>query len=371
MALKIGSKIMEMRKRKGMTQEQLADTLGVSAPAVSKWETDSSYPDITLLCPLARALDTDVDTLLAFEENLTEERLGECMVGITALGREGKIRDAEAELDRLLHLYPSDIRLKFNAVIMLTFLEMNVPERNEEDTARWAQRKKELIRAVYDDGNPAFYMSSISMLVSMALAEGDLEQAESLMKETLTNTADFTALWVRLYIQKGEKDKALATAQRQLYKLTGEMKTCLISMLRQDMVADIDQRLEICEVIRTMDEMFRVGAGYDSGLFAEIFLEAGRKEECLTHLEQLVDGLLRPMESPNPLLFAPAITVSTEQPAATEEMRMTILHGLEKDDCFEELRSEERFQELIRRLKDSLQSLDGSGQSGAEVSARA
>ena len=53
---KIGGNIAALRKAKGLTQEQLADMLGVSAPAVSKWETGSSYPDISLLCPLARAL---------------------------------------------------------------------------------------------------------------------------------------------------------------------------------------------------------------------------------------------------------------------------------------------------------------------------
>ena len=51
---KIGAQIAALRRTKGLTQEQLAEMLGVSAPAVSKWETDSSYPDITLLCPLAR-----------------------------------------------------------------------------------------------------------------------------------------------------------------------------------------------------------------------------------------------------------------------------------------------------------------------------
>lgn len=43
MDLKIGGRIAEMRKAKGMTQEQLAAALGVSAPAVSKWETGVSH----------------------------------------------------------------------------------------------------------------------------------------------------------------------------------------------------------------------------------------------------------------------------------------------------------------------------------------
>ena len=67
-SLNIGSNIAALRKEKGLTQEQLASIIGVSAPAVSKWETGNSYPDITLLCPLARDLGTHVDTLLQFED---------------------------------------------------------------------------------------------------------------------------------------------------------------------------------------------------------------------------------------------------------------------------------------------------------------
>lgn len=45
---------------KHMTQEQMAGYLGVTAPAVHKWEKGTSYPDITLLPALARLLDTDL-----------------------------------------------------------------------------------------------------------------------------------------------------------------------------------------------------------------------------------------------------------------------------------------------------------------------
>ena len=63
MELQIGKIIMQTRREKGMTQETLADMVGVSAAAVSKWETCASYPDITLLPPLARALGLSVDAL--------------------------------------------------------------------------------------------------------------------------------------------------------------------------------------------------------------------------------------------------------------------------------------------------------------------
>ena len=54
----IGAVILSLRKQRGMTQEQLAEAVGVSPPAVSKWETCSNCPDVALLAPIARALDT-------------------------------------------------------------------------------------------------------------------------------------------------------------------------------------------------------------------------------------------------------------------------------------------------------------------------
>ena len=73
--LKMGSTIAALRKSRGLTQEQLAALVGVSGPAVSKWETDASCPDVALLCPLARALNTTVDALLQFEAALTDEEV--------------------------------------------------------------------------------------------------------------------------------------------------------------------------------------------------------------------------------------------------------------------------------------------------------
>lgn len=60
----IGTRIARRRKELGMTQEDLAVKLGVSAQAVSKWENDASCPDITLLPQLVKVLDITTDELL-------------------------------------------------------------------------------------------------------------------------------------------------------------------------------------------------------------------------------------------------------------------------------------------------------------------
>lgn len=354
MDLKIGWKITELRKEKGMTQEQLAAALGVSAPAVSKWETDNCYPDITLLCPLARALGTNVDSLLAFEDELKETDLSQYMVEIMGLAREGNLQEAEEKLMRLLHTYPSDIPLKFSATAALSFFEMSGQPCSEAEKTRWKGLKKELVQAIYDDGNPAYYLPSVSMLVALALEDDNLERAEELLKETLTNTADFTMLWTRLHLKKGDREEALAVVQRRLYALISEVRTCLMCMLGEDMEPNDERCMEICRIFEQLDDIFGVGGGMGAGVLAEVYLRIGRREEAYGYLERLIDRVSGQMDSPNSLLFAPAVVPSSEKLTVSKEMRLVFLQGLEQDACFEEMRGEERFQRLVRKMADSV-----------------
>ena len=65
----LGARIVKYRKEKGMTQETLAEKLGVSSQAVSKWENDVSCPDISLLPQLSRVLGVTTDELLTGNSN--------------------------------------------------------------------------------------------------------------------------------------------------------------------------------------------------------------------------------------------------------------------------------------------------------------
>ena len=75
----IGQTIKLYRKEKNLTQSELAELIGVSTQAISKWETDSGMPDISQLIPLARVLEISTDNLLGytdleFEKEVTELR---------------------------------------------------------------------------------------------------------------------------------------------------------------------------------------------------------------------------------------------------------------------------------------------------------
>ena len=67
--MEIAQLLREKRNALGLTQEQVADRLGVTAPAVNKWEKGLCCPDLALLPVLARLLKTDPNTLLGFRED--------------------------------------------------------------------------------------------------------------------------------------------------------------------------------------------------------------------------------------------------------------------------------------------------------------
>ncbi len=68
----IGTRIAALRKAHGYTQEELAEKLGVSGQAVSKWENDISYPDILMLPKIASLFGVTTDELLISKAEKTE-----------------------------------------------------------------------------------------------------------------------------------------------------------------------------------------------------------------------------------------------------------------------------------------------------------
>jgi transcriptional regulator with XRE-family HTH domain len=63
-----GQRLQNLRKKKNMTQGEFADRLGVTGQAVSKWENDQSYPDITLIPTIATIFDVEVNCLFGFKK---------------------------------------------------------------------------------------------------------------------------------------------------------------------------------------------------------------------------------------------------------------------------------------------------------------
>ena len=97
--------IRAMRKARGFTQEQLAEAMGVTVGAVSKWELGQSAPDLSTLMELADFFDASVDALLGYtlRENSAELAAGR----IRALRNERRFDEARSEAEKALQKYPN------------------------------------------------------------------------------------------------------------------------------------------------------------------------------------------------------------------------------------------------------------------------
>lgn len=92
-----GQKIAQLRKEKGLTQGDLAQTLHVSTAAVSKWERGLNFPDLTLLEPLAEALGANAAELLGLENAPAAEVIRD----MAAISEQTKAKEAFGLLFRV------------------------------------------------------------------------------------------------------------------------------------------------------------------------------------------------------------------------------------------------------------------------------
>ena len=103
--MKISENIKKYRKMKGMTQKQLADAIGVSVQAISKWECGAT-PDITQIQPLCRALGASANELLGYADQMKE--IDEGWYTILRNHGEGSLVAIEYE-KKVLSEFPNDL----------------------------------------------------------------------------------------------------------------------------------------------------------------------------------------------------------------------------------------------------------------------
>ena len=81
--LQFANTIASLRKTNGLTQDEVANFVGVSKAAVSKWETGLSYPDILLLPKLATYFNLTIDELLGYKPQMTKENIQKLYVELS------------------------------------------------------------------------------------------------------------------------------------------------------------------------------------------------------------------------------------------------------------------------------------------------
>jgi len=109
MNISIGENIKKLRKEKDITQEKLAEMLNVSVAAVSKWERGETYPDITLIFPLAHYFDVTVDCLMGYNKEKIEQDISDTIKEYHRLLRS--YQSTRQFITEAYKKYPSDYRI--------------------------------------------------------------------------------------------------------------------------------------------------------------------------------------------------------------------------------------------------------------------
>ena len=126
MNIRLGEKIRTLRKSKNISQEVLAQYLGVSFQAVSKWENGDNLPDVTMIPAIAIFFDVSTDELFDFNRLETEQKIQQACWDIADI-RYDEPEKAEKMLRDLLKQYPG------NEIILNNLLyTMRTPDRSEE-----------------------------------------------------------------------------------------------------------------------------------------------------------------------------------------------------------------------------------------------
>ena len=124
MNIRLGAKIRRLRKAMNISQEVLAQYLGVSFQAVSKWETGDTMPDVTLIPAIASFFDVSTDELFDFNRMDTEQKVHQACWSIAEY-RNKEPERAERELRELLKQYPGNDIVLSNLTYVLQTLKKN------------------------------------------------------------------------------------------------------------------------------------------------------------------------------------------------------------------------------------------------------
>ena len=165
--MQIGRVIRKYRKEKNMTQEEMTKCLGVSTPAVNKWENENSSPDISLLCPIARLLDISLEELLNFENELSEKDINKIITIFEKIFYKGTLDAAVEWIKEQLKEYPKCYELMYkaaNMIFMQLFMQNMVAREDFDEFMIDCYTKVLPVLVGKDKEQVAFQMVGIYML---------------------------------------------------------------------------------------------------------------------------------------------------------------------------------------------------------------
>ena len=176
MRVKLSENIKKFRKERKMTQEKLAEAMGVSVSAVYKWEANQSTPEINLILEMADLFHTSTDVLLGYEWR--NNNVASSIDRITRLLREKDYDEAITEAEKALKNYPNNFDVVYQSALL--YLEVGEDAEYREANMRAVElfnHACELVAQNEDDT-----VSEISIRRQMAKAYLRLNNTEAALR---------------------------------------------------------------------------------------------------------------------------------------------------------------------------------------------
>ena len=174
--MNIGKKIKDLRQENNLTQEELANDLGVSFQAVSRWENGMSYPDIEILPILANMFDITVDDLLEVDVHKKEKEIKKIMENDLILSNKGKTKERESLLVDALKKYPNSWQIK--NLLMDVYFTFSINYDKEEYVIKTIKLAEDILEKCVED---EIRYSAIQTLIYIYLKKRELDKAKQIV----------------------------------------------------------------------------------------------------------------------------------------------------------------------------------------------
>lgn len=342
--MNIGEVIRENRKNKNMTQEEMAARLGVTAPAVNKWENGNSMPDIMLLAPIARLLGITLDTLLSFREELTEEEIGAFIKeGDERLGRES-YDEVFAWAKGILELYPScePLILEMAAILDAQRVLKEIPDGEKYDAYicdcynRVLQSRDENMRQRAADVLFGFYVR-----------HEQYEKAEEVLVYIPEQNPERKRKQAQLYSETGRIQEAYQTYEELLfsgYQFMGAVFHGMYMLALQD--KDMKKAHRLAAKQEGLAVLFEMGRYHEVSCWLELATMEQDADATVELMGQMLSGLSDIMHYTTSALYE-HMTFRGVNEDFLKGLKANLLKCFADEETYGFLKGDKRYQELL------------------------
>lgn len=344
--MKIGEVIRKYRKEKQFTQEDVANYLGVTAPAVNKWENGNSFPDISLLAPIARLLGISTDTLLSYQEDLTEKEIEQIVKEISDRIKKEDYETVFRWTMKKVQEYPNCDRLALTAAQLLYSYRLLLKEENPDqyDDAICKLYKRSLNSGVND-----VVQSALAALFTFSIAKEKYEQAQEYLNQIPKQGFNPNRFQAVLYEKQGKTAEAYELFERLLFSGYGEISWALQGIYELAMEeGNIAKAERIVEKQKKLAGLMEMGKYMEASPELELAVLKKDREAALRVLEDMIHGI-KDMEA---FRHSELYSHMKFSESGTEHISFMLKRGFEEEDSIDFIREDERFKSLIEELND-------------------